>query len=134
MKNKIERLSALLVQEKISGFYQSLNNKRSIQIIQQVIDGRDLSYEDFIYTGVFIPVSSLTYKPNNLRANCTDIVKYVGPFFIQVLNNGDGKAEYVYEIFDNEEGDEMHTVLKSEDLKAIEKHLWDYEANNYFNL
>lgn len=134
MKSKFEILTEFLLKEKLSEDEFKVGSRRNIQIIQQVIDGNELSFEDFVSTGVFVPArKNAMYSPNVLKPNCTDVVKYVGPFFIQVLDNK-GKAEYLYELFDNEESDEIHTIIRSEDLKAVEKSMWSLSANNYFNL
>jgi hypothetical protein len=36
-------------------------------------------------------------------------------------------------VFDNEESDEMHTRVKSRELKDIISFIWRYEADKLFN-
>lgn len=129
MKNN-NHLSTILLIEKM----RKQPNKNVIQLLQQVLDGKDLSYEEFISTGMFVPRDNpLIQQPNRLKPECKDIVLYMGGFFIQVLNN-ENSTRYFYEYFDNEEADEMHTQIYHESLKDVERVLWELEAKKYFNI
>ena len=59
----------------------------------------------------------------------------MGGFSIQVLESEDnGQAIYFWELFDNQESDEMHTQIYSPNLKDIEKAMWELQVNKYFNI
>jgi len=129
MKNN-NHLSTILLIEKM----RKQPNKNVIQLLQQVLDGKNLSYEEFISTGMFVPRDNpLIQQSNRLKPECKDIVLYMGGFFIQVLNN-ENSTRYFYEYFDNEESDEMHTQIYHENLKDVERVLWELEAKKYFNI
>lgn len=129
MKNN-NHLSTILLIEKM----RKQPNKNVIQLLQQVLDGKNLSYEEFISTGMFVPRDNpLIQQSNRLKPECKDIVLYMGGFFIQVLNN-ENSTRYFYEYFDNEEADEMHTQIYHENLKDVERVLWELEAKKYFNI
>lgn len=130
MKNN--HISTMLLIEKMS----KTPNKNIIQILQQVIDGKLLSFEEFISTGLFMPRDSEFIKPmTRLKYNCKNVVMYMGGFSIQVLESEDkGQAIYFWEFFDNEESDEMHTQIYSPNLKDIEKAMWELQVNKYFNI
>jgi hypothetical protein len=130
MKNNNHHISTILLIEKM----RKNPNKNMIQLLQQVLDGKALSYEEFISTGMFVPRDNpLIQQPNRLKPECRDIVLYIGGFFIQVLNR-DNKTHYFYEYFDNQESDEMHTIVYHESLKDVERILWELQAKDYFNL
>ena len=130
MKNNNHHISTILLIEKM----RKNPNKNMIQLLQQVLDGKALSYEEFISTGMFVPRDNpLIQQPNRLKPECRDIVLYMGGFFIRVLNR-DNKTHYFYEYFDNQESDEMHTIVYHESLKDVERILWELQAKDYFNL
>jgi hypothetical protein len=54
---------------------------------------------------------------------------YAGDFYIQILDDG----MLVFEVFDNEEADEMHTKVESESLKEVESYMWKSKAESFFN-
>lgn len=111
-------------------------NKNIIQMLQQIIDGKLLSFDEFISTGLFMPRNSELIKPmQRLKHNCKNVVMYMGGFSIQVLESEDnGQAIYFWELFDNQESDEMHTQIYSPNLKDIEKAMWELQVNKYFNI
>ncbi|NBP69683.1 MAG: hypothetical protein EBU52_13170 [Cytophagia bacterium] len=61
--------------------------------------------------------------------DCVEVLCYAGGFNIQVLDEGD----YLYEVFDNQESDEMHTRVKSKEIKDIISFIWRFEADKLFN-
>jgi hypothetical protein len=130
--NNNNNLSAILLIEKMS----KSPNKIIIQMIQQLLDGKPLSFQDFISTGMFIPRNHDLVKPlTMLKENCKDIVMYMGGFYVQVLTTEDGdELKYLWEFFDNDESDEIHTKICSPFLKEIEKVMWELQINKYFNL
>jgi hypothetical protein len=130
--NNNNNLSAILLIEKMS----KSPNKIVIQMIQQLLDGKSLSFEDFISTGMFLPRTHDLAKPlTRLKENCKDIVMYMGGFYVQVLTTKDGgELQYLWECFDNDEADEVHTKISGPFLKEIEKLMWDLQINKYFNL
>lgn len=130
MENKQHHLSTILLIEKM----RENPNKNIIQLLQQVLDGRALLFEEFISTGMFAPKDNpLIQQPNRLKPDCKDIVLYMGGFFIQVINR-DNKTYYFYEHFDNQESDEMHTIVYHENLKDVERIMWELQVKDYFNL
>jgi hypothetical protein len=130
--NNNNNLSAILIIEKMSKY----PNKIVIQMIQQLLDGKSLSFQDFISTGMFIPRNHDLVTPlTMLKENCKDIVMYMGGFYVQVLTTKDGdELQYLWEFFDNDESDEIHTKIYSPFLKEIEKVMWELQINKYFNL
>lgn len=130
MKNN--HISTMLLIEKMS----KTPNKNIVQMLQQIIDGKLLSFDEFISTGLFMPRNSELIKPiPRLKHNCKNVVMYMGGFSIQVLESEDnGQAIYFWELFDNQESDEMHTQIYSPNLKDIEKAMWELQVNKYFNI
>jgi hypothetical protein len=57
------------------------------------------------------------------------VLSYAGGFYVQILED----SYHLYEVFDNEESDEMHTRVKSKELKDIISFIWRYEADKLFN-
>lgn len=131
MKNNTH-LSTMLLIEKMS----KSPNKNVIQMIQQVLDGKALSYEEFVSTGLFIHRNDDIIKSiSRLKDECKHVIMYMGGFFIQVLEPKDShEPTYFWECFDNQESDEMHTIIYSPNLKEIERAMWELEVKNYFNI
>lgn len=125
-------LSTILLIEKMS----KSPNKNVVQILQQLLDGKALSFEEFISTGMFLPRNHELVQPlTRLKENCHDVVMYMGGFYVQVLTPKDENGlQYFWECFDNDEADEVHTKVSGPYLKEIEKSMWELQVNKYFNL
>lgn len=113
-----------LLKEKIHPF----PNKSAIQFLQRVLDGQPVTKTEFVRSMVITPVGDMP-TPNFFSSKCINVIRYPAGFDIQILNNG----EYLYEVFDNQEADEMHTKVKSIELKDVLSHIWRNEADKLFN-
>jgi hypothetical protein len=103
-------------------------NKSAIQFLQRVLDGQTVTKTEFMRSMVITPVGDMP-NPDLFSIKCINVVRYPAGFNIQILNNGD----YLYEVFDNQEADEMHTKVKSIDLKDVLSYIWRNEADKLFN-
>jgi hypothetical protein len=113
--------------------YEKLNdnpNKSGILLLQRALDGHRISKIEFLVTKLIRDIKSFNKrKQHPLRMNCTDVLVYSGDFYVQILDND----KYVFEVFDNDEADEMHTKIESESLKDVESYMWNTKANSFFN-
>jgi len=100
-------------------------NKSAVLFLQRVLDGHSVTKTEFVST---MNITSAEHA-TNVRPNCANIIDYAGGFRVQVLTDG----TYLYEVFDNQESDEMHTRVKSKELKDIVSFIWRYEADKLFN-
>jgi hypothetical protein len=104
-------------------------NKKAIQFLQRVLDGHPVTKREFIDTMVVkLADWDLAFALGYDR-DCVEVLSYAGGFDIQVLIDRD----YLYESFDNQESDEMHTKVKSREIKDILSFIWRYEADQLFN-
>ena len=105
------------------------SNKRAIQFLQRVLDGYPVTKREFIDTMVVkLADWDLAFSLGYYK-DCVEVLSYAGGFDIQVLIDRD----YLYESFDNQESDEMHTRVKSKEIKDIISFIWRYEADKLFN-
>lgn len=105
-------------------------NKSGILLLQRAMDGYKISKVEFLVTKLIRDIKSFNERTKHpLRKNCTDVLVYAGDFYVQILDND----KYVFEVFDNEETDEVHTKIESESLKDVESYMWNTKANEFFN-
>jgi hypothetical protein len=113
--------------------YEKLNNtpnKSGILLLQRALDGNKIRKVEFLSTKTIRDTKSFNKRRNHpLRKNCTEVIVYAGDFYIQILDDG----MLVFEVFDNEEADEMHTKVESESLKEVESYMWKSKAESFFN-
>lgn len=103
-------------------------NKKAIQFLQRVLDGHPVTKTEFSNTALILTVDEFTFR-DKFKPNCVQVMSYAGGFHIQILDDG----YHLYEVFDNEESDEMHTRVKSKEIKDIISFIWRYEADKLFN-
>lgn len=104
-------------------------NKKAIQFLQRVLDGHPVTKMEFIDTMVVKSIDWDLAFALGYRSDCVEVLCYAGGFNIQLLDEGD----YLYEVFDNQESDEMHTRVKSKEIKDIISFIWRFEADKLFN-
>jgi hypothetical protein len=113
--------------------YEKLNdtpNKSGILLLQRAMDGHKITKIEFLFTRLISDIKSFNKRREHpLRNNCIDVLVYAGDFYVQILDND----KYVFEVFDNDEADEMHTKIESESLKDVESYMWNTKANEFFN-
>lgn len=74
--------------------FQKMTNPhdtKRIQRLQQLMDASELTIKDFQDTGIIMErgeFESLYAVAPELHQTCTDVCRYVGGFFIQMLNTG----------------------------------------------
>jgi hypothetical protein len=117
-------LNKELLEEKMRVY----RNKNSIQFLQRVLDGHPVTKQEFSDTVLISPVDEFMIR-DKFRPNCVHVLSYAGGFHVQILDDG----HHLYEVFDNEESDEMHTRVKSKEIKDIISFIWRYEADKLFN-
>jgi len=105
-------------------------DKLYIQTLQKMQDG-EMSFDLFINTGRITPRELFVhYNPSaRLRPDCRDVVRYVGGFYIQILITGD----FLLEINDAEQSDEMNSIIKDKSLELVEEELWDRVARKFIS-
>tara|TARA_R110000868_G_scaffold27669_1_gene104699 strand:+ start:402 stop:773 length:372 start_codon:yes stop_codon:yes gene_type:complete len=105
-------------------------DKLYIQTLQKIQDG-EMSLDLFINTGRITPRELFVhYNPKaRLRPDCRDVVRYVGGFYIQILSTG----EFLLEINDAEQSDEMNSIIKDKSLDVVEEDLWYRVARKFIS-
>lgn len=105
-------------------------DKLYIQTLQKIQDG-EMSLDLFINTGRITPRELFVhYNPKaRLRPNCRDVVRYVGGFYIQILSTG----EFLLEINDADQSDEMNSIIKDKSLDVVEEDLWYRVARKFIS-
>ena len=113
-----------LLEEKMKVY----GNRNAVQFLQRSIDGHQVTKTEFANTALICPVDEFTFR-EKFKTNCVHVMSYAGGFHVQILDDG----YHLYEVFDNEESDEMHTRVKSKEIKDIISFIWRYEADKLFN-
>ena len=113
-----------LLEEKIKVY----SNRNAVHFLQRSIDGYQVTKTEFANTALISPVDEFTFR-EKFKTNCVHVMSYAGGFHVQILDDG----YHLYEVFDNEEADEMHTRVKSKEIKDIISFIWRYEADKLFN-
>jgi hypothetical protein len=106
-----------------------------VRILQRLQDKDDITENDFVKTGRIVTIQKFKekLKSSTLRIDCTDVMLYIGNFYIQILKDGDffleiGDVDNPYDM-----GDMGYTKMQSKDLELIESILWNKYANYKFN-
>lgn len=113
-----------LLEEKMKVY----SNRNAVHFLQRSIDGHRVTKTEFSNTALICPVDEFTFR-DKFKPNCVQVMSYAGGFHVQILDDG----YHLYEVFDNEESDEMHTRVKSKEIKDIISFIWRYEADKLFN-
>lgn len=90
-----------------------------ISELTKILDKNVITFREWQNSGRFIPAESFRKEcpDTKIEEKCTDVVLYFGDIFIQVL---DTDTFFIYPNY------------SSNDLKVIEKELWDNNAENFF--
>lgn len=106
-----------------------------VRVLQRLQDKDEITQDDFVKTGRIVTIENFKKKvyPSTLRPDCTDVMLYIGNFYIQILKNGNfflemGDADKPYDM-----GDMGYTKMESKDLELVESILWTKYANYKFN-
>ena len=125
----------LITQEILSEKMRHNPDPLYIRTLQRLQDKEYLTEEDFIKTGRILSTNKFKERVSisTLNPNCTDIILYVGGFYIQVLKDGTfylemGDADDPFDM-----GDMGYTRAESKDIETIEGILWTKYANYKFN-
>jgi hypothetical protein len=121
---------SLIAEEILKEKLKDKPDKLYIQTLQKMQDG-DMSFELFINTGRITPRELFAhYNPKaRLRPDCKDVVKYVGGFYIQILKTG----EFLLEINDADQSDEMNSIIQDKSLDVVEEELWHRVARKFIS-
>ena len=94
-----------------------------VQYLQQMIDKQLYSFDDFVNTGRIMPISLYTseFGASNFNPYCCNICRYVGGFKAQNLRDG----SWMINLNDGVEEDEHNTTYTSDNLKELEKIIWE---------
>lgn len=122
----MSKISEEILKEKL----KEKPDKLYIQTLQKM-QNENPSFELFINTGRIMPRELfLNYnKTIRLKPDCSDVVRYVGGFYIQILKTG----EFLFEINDAELSDEMNTIIKNKSLDIVEEELWHRVARKFIS-
>ena len=105
-------------------------NRRGVQLLQRCLDGNKIRKVELQSTKILEAPKDFKKRTKiKLKDDCLEVIRYPGGFFIQILSDG----QFLFEVFDNKESDEMHTKMKSKSLKDIESYMWREKAEQYFN-
>jgi hypothetical protein len=121
---------SLIAEEILKEKLKDKPDKLYIQTLQKMQDG-EMSLELFINTGRITPRELfIRYNPKaRLRPDCMDVVRYVGGFYIQILKTG----EFLLEINDADQSDEMNSIIKDKSLDMVEEELWHRVARKFIS-
>jgi hypothetical protein len=105
-------------------------DKLYIQTLQKMEESNP-SFELFVNTGRITPRELFVhYHPKvRLMPDCLDVVRYVGGFYIQILKTG----EFLLEINDADQSDEMNSIIKDKSLELVEEELWHRVARKFIS-
>jgi hypothetical protein len=69
---------------------KEVKDTATISLLQGIIDKGFISLNEFRESGKFIPASDFVkdFPLENLHIDCTDVVKYFGDIYFQVLKTG----------------------------------------------
>jgi hypothetical protein len=99
-------------------------NRLYIMQLQKLMDKEDeLSLESFRDTGKYIPANTFKNDYNrvaNLHPHCVHVIRYIGGFFIEVLNNGD----FFVNLHDHEDMAKPSTLILNTNLNKVEDKYW----------
>jgi hypothetical protein len=121
---------SLIAEEILKEKLKDKPDKLYIQTLQKMQDG-DMGLELFINTGRITPRELFVhYNPKvRLRPDCKDVVRYVGGFYIQILKTG----EFLLEINDADQSDEMNSIIQNKSLDEVEEELWHRVARKFIS-
>lgn len=106
-----------------------------IRTLHRLQDKEFITEQDFIKTGRVLSTKSFYERVSysRLHPECTNVIMYVGDYYIQVLKDGNfllemGNADDPFDM------DDMgYTKAQSRDIEIIEGILWTKYANYKFN-
>lgn len=111
-------MKALLRDEIIKEKLSSPHNVKYIQRLQQMMDYDHYTIKDFVDTGLIMPreeFEKLYAQSPNLHKKCTEVSRYVGGHYIQLLSDGNFLLNY----------SGVGRGKRSKDLQVVESYLWD---------
>ena len=87
-----------------------------IQRLQRMSDKEKLTIADFADTGVMMKREDYQeiHRFAELHKNCTDVIKYIGGHYVQMLSDGNYLLKY----------EQKGRGKRSKDLKKIEGYIW----------
>lgn len=106
----------LINEEILTAKMSGSHNRGYIQRLQGMLDKEQLSISDFIDTGLIMKRDEYAIKNPTcyLHRKCSDVIRYVGNHYIQMLTDG----SYLLKYEPSEKG------KRSKNLKIIEGYLW----------
>jgi hypothetical protein len=106
-----------------------------VRTLQRLQDKGEMTQDDFVKTGRITTIERFKKKvyPSTLHPDCTDVMLYIGNFYIQILKNGDFFLEMGDADNPSDVGDMGYTKIQSKDLELVESVLWNNYANYKFN-
>jgi hypothetical protein len=116
MKELIER--EIIIQK-----MRKTSDASYVRTLQLMLDKKLYSFEDFVNTGRIMPVEKYAeeFGMASFNSKCQNICRYAGGFKAQNLSDG----SWMINLNDSVEGDEHNTTYTSDNLKEIEKIIWE---------
>ena len=116
MKQLIER--EIIIQK-----MRKTTDNAYIRNLQQMLDKQLYSFEDFVNTGRIMSVTNYTdeFGMTTFSAKCKNVCRYAGGFKAQNLSDG----SWLINLNDGVEGDEHNTTYTSDNLKELERTIWE---------
>lgn len=98
-----------------------------LKLLKAIESNRKMEFETFSNTGRITPVEVFKNEnPNSIiHSECTDVVRYLGGFYIQMLKSG----KYLYE-FDVQPSTTVQIEHKS--LNILEQQMWQKNVQEKF--
>lgn len=92
------------------------HNVKYIQRLQRMSDKEELTISDFADTGVMMKRDDYQniHRFAELHNKCTDVIKYIGGHYVQMLSDGNYLLKY----------EQKGRGKRSKDLKKIEGYIW----------
>lgn len=99
-----------------------------VRTLQRLQDKGTMTIKDFINTGRITTLKNFKERvyPSTLLPECTDVMLYIGDFYLQILKDG----EFYLEMNDKH----GVSIVKSKNIELVELVLWTYYASKKYNL
>ena len=100
-----------------------------LKILKSLEKESEITFDMFSNTGRIVPLEVFKAEDSNkvVDSDCTDVVRYLGGFYIQMLKSGSYLYEYFFE--------DSKTLVKTESvsLDVVELHAWISDIKEKIN-
>jgi hypothetical protein len=132
---QIKKNMNVIAQEILSEKMRMNPDPLYIRILHRLQDKEFITEEEFVKTGRVLSTNDFYQRipTSKLHPECTNVIMYVGDYYIQVLKDGNFFLEMGDDDNPYDMGDMGYTKAQSKDIEIIEGILWTKYANYKFN-